>query len=89
MDARDWEPVARFSHTLKGRAGLLGMDEIAAIAGQLETAARAGDRTRAQAALQQLEAQLRPIVDGLARVLPADLLSEASAATAPEPDPDP
>ncbi len=89
VDARDWEPVARFSHTLKGRAGLLGMDEIAAIAGQLETAARAGDRTRAQAALQQLEAQLRPIVDGLARVLPADLLSEASAATAPEPEPEP
>ena len=59
-----------FAHTLKGRAGLLGMSEIAAIAGRLEAAARAGDAARAQRALQALEAGLRPIVEGLDRVLP-------------------
>jgi HPt (histidine-containing phosphotransfer) domain-containing protein len=59
-----------FAHTLKGRAGLLGMSEIAAIAGRLEAAARAGDTARAQRTLQALEAGLRPIVEGIDRVLP-------------------
>ena len=70
MDARAWAAVVPFAHTLKGRAGLLGMSEIAAIAGRLEAAARAGDAARAQRALQALEAGLRPIVEGLDRVLP-------------------
>lgn len=35
-----------------------------------EAAARAGDAARAQRALQALEAGLRPIVEGLDRVLP-------------------
>ena len=70
VEGRDWEQVALFSHTLKGRAGLLGMSEIAVIAGRLEAAARAGDKARAQAALQALEERLRPIVDGLLRALP-------------------
>ena len=70
VDARAWAAVVPFAHTLKGRAGLLGMSEIAAIAGRLEAAARAGDAARAQRALQALEAGLRPIVEGLDRVLP-------------------
>ncbi len=70
VDARAWGAVVPFAHTLKGRAGLLGMSEIAAIAGRLEAAARAGDAARAQRALQALEAGLRPIVEGLDRVLP-------------------
>jgi len=49
---------------------LLGMSEIAVIAGRLEAAARAGDKARAQGALQALEERLRPIVDGLLRALP-------------------
>jgi CheY-like chemotaxis protein len=56
VDARAWGAVVPFAHTLKGRAGLLGMSEIAAIAGRLEAAARAGDAARAQRALQALEA---------------------------------
>ncbi|WP_374244268.1 response regulator [Zoogloea sp.] len=73
VEARDWEAVALSSHTLKGRAGLLGMNGIAAMAGRLESAARAGDRPRAQAALAELESQLRPLVEGLGRILLPDV----------------
>jgi two-component system, sensor histidine kinase and response regulator len=72
VEARAWERVIPFAHTLKGRAGLLGMSEIASIAGRLEAAAKAADSTRAAAALQALEERLRIIVGGLDRVLPAD-----------------
>ncbi|WP_374482324.1 response regulator [Zoogloea sp.] len=65
-----WERVAAFAHTLKGRAGLLGMPEISSIAGRLEMAARGRDGGRAQSALRSLEDQLRPIVEGLGRILP-------------------
>ena len=70
-------------HTLKGRAGLLGMAEVSSIAGRLEAAANARDCARALAALQALELCLRPIVEGLGRILPADV--EEDAATLPEP----
>ena len=53
VEARDWEAVALSSHTLKGRAGLLGMNGIAAMAGRLESAARAGDRPRGGGALRR------------------------------------
>lgn len=43
MAARDWAAVALSSHTLKGRAGLLGMNGISMMSGRLEAAARAGD----------------------------------------------
>jgi CheY-like chemotaxis protein len=70
VENRAWERVVPFAHTLRGRAGLLGMIEISAIAGRLEAAARARDSGRARAALRALEEQLRPIVEGLGRVLP-------------------
>ena len=69
--AHAWDRVAPFAHTLKGRAGLLGMGEISAIAGRLEAAAHAGDFVRAERLLIALEAHLRPLVEGLARALPA------------------
>jgi hypothetical protein len=49
------------------------MNGIAAMAGRLESAARAGDRPRAQAALAELESQLRPLVEGLGRILLPDV----------------
>ena len=57
--AHAWDRVAPFAHTLKGRAGLLGMGEISAIAGRLEAAAHAGDFVRAERLLIALEAHLR------------------------------
>ncbi len=70
--ARDWEAVALSSHTLKGRAGLLGMNGVSAMSGRLEAAARAGDHPRALAALAELENQMRPLVEGLGKVLLSD-----------------
>ncbi|MBS0369179.1 MAG: response regulator [Proteobacteria bacterium] len=70
VENRAWERVVPFAHTLRGRAGLLGMIEISAIAGRLEAAARARDSGRARAALRALEDQLRPIVKGLGQILP-------------------
>ncbi|WP_079434358.1 hybrid sensor histidine kinase/response regulator [Zoogloea sp. LCSB751] len=81
VESRAWERVVPFAHTLKGRAGLLGMSEISAIAGRLETAARARDSGRARAALRSLEEQLRPIVEGLGRVLPADAATDSLPAS--------
>ena len=72
VEQRAWEQVALSSHTLKGRAGLLGMGEIAVLAGRLEAAARAADGLRARTVLEELEACLRPLVEGLLRALPAD-----------------
>ena len=83
VQERAWERVVPFAHTLKGRAGLLGMAEVSSIAGRLEAAANARDCARALAALQALELCLRPIVEGLGRILPADV--EEDAATLPEP----
>ncbi len=76
VESRAWARVSPFAHTLKGRAGLLGMNEISAIAGRLEAAAHARDFARAMGALQALEEALVPIVEGLARVLP-DKLTES------------
>ena len=71
--ARDWAAVALSSHTLKGRAGLLGMNGISMMSGRLEAAARAGDPLRATTALAELENQMRPLVEGLGKVLLPDV----------------
>ncbi len=71
--ARDWAAVALSSHTLKGRAGLLGMNGISMMSGRLEAAARAGDPLRAMTALTELENQMRSLVDGLGKALLPDV----------------
>ena len=85
--ARDWEAVALASHTLKGRAGLLGMNGVSAMAGRLESAARAGDHPRIQAALAELENQMRPLVEGLGKVLLPDAAEPGEADPTPVPQP--
>lgn len=72
VEAGAWERVIPFAHTLKGRAGLLGMTEIATLASRIEAAAHAADSARAVPALLALEERLRTIVDGLARILPPE-----------------
>ncbi len=79
VDDRAWDQVASFAHTLKGRAGLLGMTEVSALAGRLEAAAHAGDNNRARMALKSLEEHLQVIVAGLAQVLPSDNALEESS----------
>jgi two-component system, sensor histidine kinase and response regulator len=76
VEARAWERVVPFAHTLKGRAGLLGMTEVASIATRLEVAANASDSARAVAALEALERCLQTIVAGLGRILPPDADAE-------------
>ncbi|MGL4410285.1 MAG: Hpt domain-containing protein, partial [Zoogloea sp.] len=70
---QDWQQVSAVAHTLKGRAGLLGMASVAAAASRLETAARARDAARARGALEALVQAIGPIVEGLQRVLPSEL----------------
>lgn len=71
IDAGDWDAVRHFAHTLKGKAGFLGMMELSRMAARLETAAQAGDPGRAHDALGTLARHLSPIIAGLRRLLPA------------------
>ncbi|MBN8283335.1 response regulator [Zoogloea sp.] len=82
VEDRAWDQVAYCAHTLKGRAGLLGMNEVSALAGRLETAAHAGDNSRARLLLKSLEEHLQVIVSGLARILPAGTLTDEAASDA-------
>jgi HPt (histidine-containing phosphotransfer) domain-containing protein len=82
VEDRAWDQVASCAHTLKGRAGLLGMNEVSALAGRLETAAHAGDNSRARLLLKSLEEHLQVIVSGLARILPAGTLTDEAASDA-------
>jgi HPt (histidine-containing phosphotransfer) domain-containing protein len=83
--AGDWEAVRHFAHTLKGKAGFLGMMELSRLAARLETAAGTGDPVRARDALGTLAQHLAPIVAGLERLLPA---ADAQPAAMPCGDPE-
>jgi len=52
----DWEGARKAAHSIKGSAALFGGDEVAAIALQVELAARAADLAQAQQTLPQLDA---------------------------------
>ncbi len=82
VEDRAWDQVASCAHTLKGRAGLLGMNEVSALAGRLEAAAHAGDNSRARLLLKSLEEHLQVIVSGLARILPAGTVTDEAASDA-------
>ena len=82
VEGRAWDQVASCAHTLKGRAGLLGMNEVSALAGRLEAAAHAGDNSRARLLLKSLEEHLQVIVSGLARILPAGTVTDEAASDA-------
>jgi HPt (histidine-containing phosphotransfer) domain-containing protein len=57
MKAGDAEVVARAAHTLKSSSANLGATNVAAIARQIEHAARAGNLTDLAASLTKLRAQ--------------------------------
>jgi two-component system sensor histidine kinase/response regulator len=82
VEDRAWDQVASLAHTLKGRAGLLGMTEVSALAGRLEAAAHAADNSRARIALKSIEEHLHVIVSGLVRILPVGGLTEEPAGDA-------
>ena len=82
----DWESSVRLAHTLKGTARLIGASELGAQAETLESALRAGSAARAAALEHLLDAELRRVVAGVAKVLewvgpetPASRLSEGEA----------
>ena len=85
IDERDWDAVRHFAHTLKGKAGFLGMMELSRLAARLETAAQTCDAGRAHDALATLARHLSPIIAGLQRLLPpAGTTTASEAAATPE-----
>ena len=91
LDAAAMQALAARLHQLKGGAGTLAAHHLAAVAGEAETAARAG--TLAPALLHQLAQAVRALGDASAQVL-AEPPSPAPAADAgpqarAEPPPDP
>ncbi len=78
LEAGDWEQTLRHAHTLKGLAGTLGMDQVAAAAHALEQAAKAQD-LGVFGKLQTLIEILNPM---LARL--HELTSPSLSATAPQ-----
>jgi CheY-like chemotaxis protein/HPt (histidine-containing phosphotransfer) domain-containing protein len=71
LDAADWPEGILQAHTLKGLAASLGARELRAAATTLERAARQRGPDAARAALRDVDAQLRPLLQGLREQLPA------------------
>ena len=58
LDGNDAAGVAHEAHRIKGAAGLVGANDIAAVAARIESAARAGDLARAHADADALETEV-------------------------------
>jgi two-component system, sensor histidine kinase and response regulator len=65
MDKDDLKSAQALVHSLKGVAGNLSADEVYTLSQELETSIKGGDRARMQAALQKLEAAIKPLVSAL------------------------
>ncbi len=64
--------AGHLAHTLKGVAGLVGAAHVSELAGELESAIQGGTNALALfAMLDRIEADMRLLMAGLARVLPA------------------
>ncbi|MFU8765731.1 MAG: Hpt domain-containing protein, partial [Haliea sp.] len=81
--AGDWQTAQREAHTLKGLAGTVGADALAAVAAELESACGidAPDQAGILAALQAVAGELEPLLDAIAQRVAG---VEESAATQPD-----
>ena len=64
----DTTSAQQMAHKLKGIAGNLSINEVFAVAGNLETAIQQGDEARMAADLSKLDEVLRPVIDAAVRV---------------------
>jgi signal transduction histidine kinase/DNA-binding response OmpR family regulator/HPt (histidine-containing phosphotransfer) domain-containing protein len=81
LAANDQPTARRLAHSLKGAAGNLGADELAALAGHAESAIESGGNT--DAALRTLSHALEEAVHAIRAALPPDSVPVASS-MAPE-----
>ncbi|WP_084630599.1 Hpt domain-containing protein [Desulfovibrio aminophilus] len=69
VEALDFESATRSAHSLKGMCGVLRDREVAALALEMETAARTRDEAALHAALPKLTHGLREVLDRAAAFL--------------------
>jgi two-component system, sensor histidine kinase and response regulator len=79
----DWQTAQREAHTLKGLAGTVGADALAAVAAQLESAcgADAPDEAAVMESLEALAGELEPVLEGIAHFFAG---ADQSAGAQPE-----
>ncbi len=65
MSARDASALSNAAHMIKGTVGLFGADEAMRVAQEIETTARVGDLTAAEASVADLEALVSDLGDEL------------------------
>ncbi len=72
VSSSDWLTIQREAHTLRGLSATIGADDLSALAGALESAAKTQDAARVAAAAQPFMRALAALVESLRTQLPAD-----------------